>query len=343
MPEKRTIAVIAAHAEGRVLPETYDAAAFAEKLGNGAIEAVEIIVAGEGIDAVAEEIARQTGMDVRAVSCPGISAFSSEAWCALIAPMVSEKGFEFICAPHNSQGLDYAPALAAMLGAGCITGINGLFYEKETVYFQKDVYGGKVRANMASCAKTAVLTVQPGVFRLDAGGRRQPGRVTRVAVEGISGQVNVLGVRKAPADTSGLAEAKVVIAAGRGIGEAENMPLMDRLAALFPRSAVAGTRIVCDRGWLPYSRQVGVTGIAVAPALYFACGVSGASQHVMGMRGAGFVVAVNTDPQAAMFNESDVCIVEDINTFIPLLLGVFQQGQNENPVPAAPDNEESGG
>ena len=88
---------------------------------------------------------------------------------------------------------------------------------------------------------------------------------------------------------------------------------------------VAGTRIVCDRGWLDYDRQVGVTGVTVTPALYIACGISGASQHVMGMRGSGFVVAINTDPQAAICAEADVCIVEDLKTFLPMLLDVYEK------------------
>lgn len=343
MTEKCNIAVIAAHAEGRILPETKDLAAFAKRLQNGRPGALEVLVLGEDVERLAEEIALQTGLDVRAVFCPGLAAYSFDAYLALISKTLAGKGFSYICAPQNSQGQEYAPALAAFLKAGCISGVNGLFFEGGEVFFQKDVFGGKLKANMVSCAETTVLTVQPGIFRPEGGSPVSPGRITREEYESVSGKTHPSGVQKAPADAAGIAEAKVIVAAGRGIGEAENMPLVHRLAAIFPKAAVAGTRIVCDRGWLPYSRQVGVTGATVAPALYIACGISGASQHVAGMRGAKFVVSINKDPHAAMFNESDLCVVEDIETFIPLLLETFRQQQNVNVVPSAPGNEKSGG
>ncbi len=343
MKNKGNIAVVAAHAHGRILAETWDLAAFAQQLAARRTQAVEVFVFGESIDRMAEEIAGKTGLAVRGVSCAGLNTFSSEIYCRLMAQRFSGKGFSYVCAPHNSQGQDYAPVLSVLLSAGCISGVNGLRFDAGEILFQKDVFGGKIKANMVSNAESTVLTVQPGVFRLDAAGRIAPGRVTRETAEYPPGRIRVLGVQKARSDAAGIAEARVVVAAGRGIGDPENMPLMDSLAEIFPKSAVAGTRIICDRGWLPYSRQVGVTGTTVAPALYIACGISGAPQHVMGMRGAKFVVAINTDPQAAMCNEADVCIVEDVTTFVPLLLEMFRQRQNENAVPPAPDNEKSGG
>ena len=110
------------------------------------------------------------------------------------------------------------------------------------------------------------------------------------------------------------------MAVGRGIGKPENLTLAEELAALFNRSAVAGSRPVCDSGWLAYLKQVGITGQTVAPKLYIAAGISGASQHVSAMAGSGFVVSINNDPQAAIFNVSDISIVEDLVIFIPLLV-----------------------
>jgi electron transfer flavoprotein alpha subunit len=127
----------------------------------------------------------------------------------------------------------------------------------------------------------------------------------------------------AAADTADLTEADTIIAAGNGIGSEANLDLLRELAELFPHGAVAGTRIVCDRGWLGYARQVGITGTTVTPALYIACGISGATQHRVGMHGSQFVVAINTDPGAPIFNEADLCIVEDLTTFIPRLLEIM--------------------
>jgi electron transfer flavoprotein alpha subunit len=134
-----------------------------------------------------------------------------------------------------------------------------------------------------------------------------------------------LGIKQPEADTSGISEADVLISAGVGIGDEENLEFIYALADLFPKSAVAGSRIVCDLGWLEYKCQVGVTGATVSPELYVACGISGAVQHVTGMRGSGFIVAINTDPSAAIFHTADVCIVENLKTFIPVLIEEYKK------------------
>jgi len=118
------------------------------------------------------------------------------------------------------------------------------------------------------------------------------------------------------------------VAAGRGVGEKENLEIIYQLAALFSKAAVAGSRIVCDMGWLEYQRQVGVTGTTVSPQLYIACGISGAVQHVMGMRNSEFIVAINKDPSAAFFQTADICIVEDLADFIPAFIRAYNEATN---------------
>jgi electron transfer flavoprotein alpha subunit len=119
-----------------------------------------------------------------------------------------------------------------------------------------------------------------------------------------------------------LGQAQVVVAAGLGVGGPENLELLRRLAAQFPNSALAGSRPVCDLGWLPYRQQVGLTGATVAPRLYIACGISGARQHTVGMQGSGFIVAISHDPQAAIFNLADVCVEEDLTAFLNAFLAL---------------------
>ena len=109
------------------------------------------------------------------------------------------------------------------------------------------------------------------------------------------------------------------------MGREENLEMVRGLARLFQNAAVAGSRLVCDSGWLEYQCQVGLTGATVTPALYVACGISGAPQHLAGMAGSDFIVAINTDPNAAIFNVSDVCIVEDATRFLPLLIKAIQK------------------
>nr|HPR04350.1 electron transfer flavoprotein subunit alpha/FixB family protein [Deltaproteobacteria bacterium] len=137
---------------------------------------------------------------------------------------------------------------------------------------------------------------------------------------GATARSRLLGVREPAHRDSALRDAEVIVSAGRGIGKKENVEIVRELASLFPRSAVGASRSVCDLGWLEYGRQIGTTGQTVAPKLYIACGISGAIQHVAGMRGAHTIVAINTDPDAAIFRVAHYCIVEDITTFIPVLM-----------------------
>ncbi|MFO7599853.1 MAG: electron transfer flavoprotein subunit alpha/FixB family protein, partial [Candidatus Desulfacyla sp.] len=163
------------------------------------------------------------------------------------------------------------------------------------------------------------ISLQLGLFKFTPADGSPQGRVIHKDATCRSGRTRYRGTRQAEADTTDITTAPILVAVGNGIGDQENVSLAHRLARCLPKAAVAGTRIICDRGWLGYDRQVGVSGAIVTPSLYIACGISGASQHVMGMRGAGYVIAINTDPRAPIFNEADICIVEDITRFIPLI------------------------
>jgi electron transfer flavoprotein alpha subunit len=146
------------------------------------------------------------------------------------------------------------------------------------------------------------------------------GNITTNSSEATPGRIVFRGRSQAAAEDAPITEAEVIVSAGRGIRKKENLELIERLAGLFSRSAVGGSRSVCDLGWLEYSRQVGITGKTVAPKLYIACGISGASQHIAGMKDSQLIIAINSDPGAAIFSIADYGIVEDLTTFIPLVI-----------------------
>jgi electron transfer flavoprotein alpha subunit len=230
-----------------------------------------------------------------------------------------------VCTAHSIQGLDFAPGLAARLGAVCITGVIGFWEENGKIGFSRTVCGGKWVADVVADSPTQVICLQPGSFPLSAAVVSRTGAVEVLTMESRAQTTASLGTIGHSLDSAALTQAAVVVAAGRGIGDAQNLDLIQGLAELFQRSAVGGSRIVCDLKWLDYRQQVGVTGCTVSPELYIACGISGASQHICGMQGAGFVVAINTDPHASIFNVSDVCIVEDLRRFIPLLIETYRR------------------
>jgi len=190
-----------------------------------------------------------------------------------------------------------------------------------------NIYNGKIELRLAPLSHTTVVTVLPGAFKAEKRKSRSPGPVEFYSNRAVPKRTRPLGVKRVRQEDAGLAQADVVVAAGRGLGKVENLAMIRKLADLFPRSAVAGSRPICDQGWMDYKRQVGLTGATVSPKLYLACGISGAIQHTTGMQGSGFVVAISTDPDAAIFDMAHVCIVEDLTTFIPTFLALFEEDE----------------
>jgi electron transfer flavoprotein alpha subunit len=298
----------------------YDALVCATQIAEETPTSLRALLLGEGVEAAGQKIATRDGIEVTAVSGVGLVPYTDEAYRQVLGEEIRNLRPAFVLTPHTARGAEWAPALAAELGCACISGIDNVRVGEQEIRFQKDLYGGKVKGLFAPAAGTTFLTIQPGAFPYQRWAAAGPGRLEtrKVTVRRHSGAH--LGTLPSPTMTSDLNTAAIIVAVGNGIGSPENLALTQELAARLPHAAVAGSRIVCDRGWLGYTQQVGITGTTVAPALYLACGISGASQHRAGMRGSQFVVAVNTDPAAPIFNEADLSIIEDLTTFIPLLL-----------------------
>jgi electron transfer flavoprotein alpha subunit len=224
---------------------------------------------------------------------------------------------------HTTRSQDYAATLAVRLDAACVSGVQGLVMQDGGPVFQRAVLGGKWMAGVQADDRPVVLTVLPGYFKFESDASKlEVVETQRPSLPAT--RTRLIEIKESAAEAA-LTQATTVVAAGRGIGSEDNLDLISRLANLFPKSAVAGSRIVCDAGWLPYHRQVGVTGATVAPELYLACGISGAFQHLAGMSGSRFVVAINSDPHAAIFNAADVGVVADLNTFLSLLIEAIEK------------------
>ncbi|CAB1059266.1 Electron transfer flavoprotein, alpha subunit [Olavius sp. associated proteobacterium Delta 1] len=319
------IVVIAEHADSQVNPVTYELIAFAKKLPQAASWAIQVLILGAEIQNLAHKIADESGLDVMGFEVPGMPVYNGELYNKVLADHLVEVRPLYVCIAHTSQGSDFAPALAIELNGACISGIEDVLSFEEGVCLARPVYGGKVTAHIRPLAATSILTIQPGFFKSDNQSDQESGSVTIRKVPIEPRRWRSMGIKQIAMDTAGVKEADVVVAAGQGIGDRDNLDLINQLASIFAKSAVAGSRIVCDLGWLAYGRQVGVTGATVSPQLYIACGISGAIQHVTGMRGAEFIVAINKDPAAAIFQVADICVVEDLTTFIPILIETYQK------------------
>lgn len=318
MPQ-RIVVIVESHS-GRIAPASLEAITCAARLQELSPAPILGITLGQDAWPTAQLLAAEHGLDALAVEAEGLVGYSAEAWLALLPELLGQLAARWVLMAATSQGQDLGPALAARLNAACIGGARGLEADEDGPLFVREVHGGKLLQRLRPLSASAVVLVQPGFFAPHLAGAGPAGQATRRRMAAVARRTADLPAAGQSQAGASLADAEVIVAAGRGLGKPENLSLMRDLAALFPRSAVAGSRPVCDDGWLEYRWQVGVTGQTVSPKLYIACGISGASQHVAGMRGAGLVVAINNDPQAAIFNEADVCVVEDVVQFTPALI-----------------------
>ena len=253
---------------------------------------------------------------------------------SMLKPVINEYQPDIIIAAHTSAGIEFLPGLAAVIGAACITGVKKISQESGEIRYTRSIYNGKFDAVMRSEKEITAITILPGAFNRfqDTELFLKPENLVylektdtivddRIVLEKI--------IRTAPSDFS-FDDALMIVAAGRGIGKKEHLDKIRKFADMFQRSAVAGSRPLIDSGWLAYKHQVGITGKTVAPKIYIACGISGSTQHTAGMSGSEYIIAINTDPDAAIFNISDIFIIEDVISFIDaLLIAVQQNGTQE--------------
>ena len=297
-----------------LLPINLEMATLATKLG----QSITAVVPGDAPDNAAQTLSELTGFNTIALQSPALADYTAEGRIKALTPLLAELKPQFVLIGHTADGADYAPALALAVDAGCITAVEGL-EQRDGPAFKRAVYGGKFETLVRPLFPTTVLTVLLGSFK-PIESPSVSGSTERREVQVALTAVRSEGRIRSTNEASGLDKADVVVAGGRGMGKKENLKLLDDLCALLNRSAVAGSRPLCDMGWLPYNRQVGLTGATVSPKLYMAFGISGARQHTAGMKGSGFIVAVSTDPQAPIFSLADVGVVADVKEFIPALI-----------------------
>ena len=321
----RSVVIVAEQAQNKVAPVTYELLGLAREIRQVWPCAVKLVVVGREPQKPAQEMARRTGETVLAVKTPHAEHYSAEIYQSVLTEALPRLTPRFILIPQTPQGLDFGPGLAARLHAGCITGVSAFCGDKDGGCFSRAAYAGKISMDVAPVTPTTVLLVQPGAFQAPESRDLPSNPIQTYESDATCGRTRPLGIKHRDQEDAGLQEAEVIVAAGRGVGSPENLDLVRQLAALFPKSAVAGSRPVCDAGWLEYPRQVGLTGATVRPRLYVACGISGAYPHRVGMQGSGFIVAISTDPGAPIFRTADVCIQEDLHAFIPVLIREWEK------------------
>ena len=235
----------------------------------------------------------------------------------LVLAAVEREKPEYIVFQHSSYGWDLAPRVAATLRAAQVSEVIGI----SDAGFEVGCCGGKMRRTVKSATATTVLTIQAGAFPAQVDDHGKP-QVEMLEIAG-AGPVELLGYEPPGARDVDLTKAEIIVSAGRGIGRQDNVPVIAALAAAL-NGVLGASRPVVDAGWVEPSRQVGTTGQTVAPKLYVACGISGAIQHLTGMRKSDFVVAINKDKDAPISEVADVLVVADVMQFVPALTAKLQ-------------------
>lgn len=242
-----------------------------------------------------------------------------EAACRQYEPAV-------VLLPADTFGRDWAPRLARRLGAGLVTEATGWEVTEGRILFSRLVFGGKAVAQMASARPVAVATVKPGAGRAREADPARTGQVAalEVAPQIREGWPEVVEIAVEQSTGPKLEEAKTVVSGGRGLGGAENFRHLEELASVLG-AAVGASRAAVDEGWVPATWQIGQTGKAVAPDLYIAVGISGASQHMVGCSRSRTIVAINKDPDAPIFEHARLGVVGDYREVLPPLVGALKE------------------
>ncbi|MFA6011247.1 MAG: electron transfer flavoprotein subunit alpha/FixB family protein [Desulfobacteraceae bacterium] len=309
------ILIIAELDEDRLKPVTFELSHHAKNMESNP-DNILLVITGTAPGHAAREASERTGLDVLCVTVSGTEFMTNATRKDVVVSAAKRFNPSYILCPHSSEGTDYGPGLAVRLSAACISAVNGITRgEDGSLLFSRSICGGQYNALMKPDTKPAVILVQPGLFPTEKN-QGEPGRIIAETYTTQIGHIRMTGIEKTRESSSELGQAKVIVAAGRGVGNKENLDAIRRFAALFPGAAVAGSRPLIDMGWLEYRYQVGITGNVVSPPVYIACGISGSTQHIAGMGTSGYVIAINSDPHAAIFNVSDLCIVDDIIGFI---------------------------
>ena len=317
------ILAVMEHQEGKLNRMSWEALAAAQRIGDELSKPVESVVLGDGVRAVADEVAAGKQACVRLIENPLLKDYTPDAYCLALRGIIAAENPYLVLLPHTYQVRDFAPKLAAGLDRSFLSDCIGCRVENGSLLFSRQLFQGKMNAYIS-------FTGDPPYFASLQAGSFQEAQVSKgenqATVEGFSAKIESGKVRTQPLEkfqetkrTVDLTQAEVIVAAGRGIKQQENLSLIQKLADALG-AEVAGSRPICDNGWLPMERQIGSSGQTVAPKLYLALGISGAIQHLVGMKGARTIVAVNKDPNAPIFEVADYGIVGNLFDVVPALI-----------------------
>ena len=317
------ILVIAEQREGTLNRASWEAIAAAQQ----ASEPVKVAVLGSGISGVASELAAADVEEVIAIEHDALGMYTPDGFVAALEALVAAEQPSLIFFAHTYQTRDFAPKLAARLDRAIIVDVTGIKGDGADRLFVRPVFQGKLSADVkAKGPAPHLISFQIGANRADAVKKGGGAPVRQVAAS-----IDASAIRQKPEapfkeakQAVDLSQAERIVAVGRGIKGQEHLAIAEGLAKALG-AEIAASRPICDAGWLPMDRQIGSSGQTVAPKLYVALGISGAIQHLVGMKGARTIVAINKDPEAPIFEIADYGIEGDLFEIVPAIVAELQK------------------
>ena len=325
------ILVIAEQRQGKWNNASFETLAAAQQIASALAGSVAALVIGKGVDALAAELAGKNVAEVLQVEHDLLESYTPDGYCIALKQAIESAKPQLVLFPHTYQVRDFAPKLAAMLGKGMIGDCIGYRIENGKLVFVRQMFQGKTAADVTFLGEGPwFASFQSGAFRADQLKASDSGArpIHRVTIELKAEQIRTkpLELFKEAKSAVDLTQAPLIVAVGRGIKAPENIPQAEAVAKAMG-AEIAASRPICDEGWLPMERQIGSSGQTVAPKLYLALGISGAIQHVVGMKGARTVVAINKDQNAPIFEIADYGVVGDIFEIMPALTEELQKAK----------------
>jgi electron transfer flavoprotein alpha subunit len=318
-----TILVVVEQREGKLNRVSWETIAAGQMIAAQTGWTLEAAVVGSGVGAIAGEVAAKKLAKVYAIESAKLEPYTPDAFAQALKEFLGKRPAKLVLMPHTYQVRDFVPKLATALGSTAITDAVGCKFEGGKLLFTRQMFQGKFVADVSFTGTgPGFVTFQNGSFRADkveAGGSAAPIETVNVDVPDSVVRNKPQGVFKEAKQAVDLTQAEIIVSVGRGIKEQKNIELAKQLADALG-GEIAASRPICDNGWLPMDRQIGSSGQTVAPKLYLALGISGAIQHIVGMKGAKSIVAINKDSEAPIFEIADYAVVANLFDIVPPLI-----------------------
>jgi len=307
--------------KGGLREATLELVTLARKLGGE----VASLVMGSGVGAVAEDLAKKGGGKVLLADDASLANYTSDSYARAVRKAIETEKPDLVLMSNTPIGWDLAGKVASQLDAGIATDVIRIEPDGADLVFVRRMFNAKFDARLRVSGSPRIATVQPGANEAYTGS--DAGSVAKLDGVGGESRTKFVEIRVAPAGGHDLTKAEVIVSGGRGLQKPENFetvlkPLVDALGA-----QMGASRPVVDAGWLPHEYQVGSSGQIVTPKLYVAVGISGAIQHLVGMKGANHIIAINKDPDAPIFEVADTGIVGDLFEIVPALAAAVKNAK----------------